>query len=138
MYTRNIHSGSPYNVIIDILAFLGALRNYSYIDRLGNAIDELSIYESISEAIRTFYSICGRNEKKDICVKISDELKIKCPEIKYDKLIKATDMISKEINTKSRAEIIKLARELALKAYAEIPKHLQNKCSEDKAQKEAK
>ncbi len=41
-------------VLVEVLGFLGALKNYSYIDRLGNAVDEVTVEEALRDAIRAY------------------------------------------------------------------------------------
>jgi CRISPR-associated protein Csa5 len=104
--------------ILDLLSFLGVLGDYSYIDRLGNAIDEVTILESLRDAIRAYYTNCLREKK---CIEYSENVGVLCPDISSEELEKAVSVISAKLATINRVEIIKLSRELALKAYARIP-----------------
>jgi CRISPR-associated protein Csa5 len=102
-----VKGGIMYEPIIDILAYLGSQRDYSYIDRLGNAIDEISIMEAVRDAVRSFYTLCEKPESN-------------CPSIDPQELEKSINALVATINTKPRDQIVKLARELSLKAYAKI------------------
>lgn len=106
--------------ITNLLAFLGALGDYSYIDRIGNAIDEVTLTESLRDAIRAFYTNCLQERK---CVEYDREQKlgVLCPEISPGKLNEVIAWISSHISKATRVEIIKLSREIALKSYAKIP-----------------
>jgi CRISPR-associated protein Csa5 len=103
--------------ILDLLSFLGALGDYSYIDRLGNAIDEVTVLESLRDAIRAYYTNCLKERK---CIEYSENVGVLCPDIPPEELEKTVSIISSRLTTTNRVEIIKLSRELALKAYARI------------------
>ena len=109
-----------YEHIIQVLSFLGAIGDYSYLDRLGNAIDEISVLEALRDAIRAYYTNCLG---KRACVEYNRENKlgVLCPEIKSEELEQAVSQITAKISKASRVEIIKMSREFALKAYAKIP-----------------
>ena len=106
--------------IIDILAFLGSQKYYSYIDRLGNALDEISILEAINDAIRDFYSMCGSKQTE-------------CPQIDSGKLQDAvkelTDMIQ-DSEKSTRFQVLQFARELSLNSYAHIKNFVPSKKEE--------
>jgi len=104
--------------ILDLLSFLGALGDYSYIDRLGNAIDEITVLESLRDAIRAYYTNCLKDRR---CIEYSKNVGVLCPEISSEDLEKTISVISAKLATTSRVEIIRLSRELSLKAYARIP-----------------
>jgi len=109
-----------YEQIIEVLSFLGSTGDYSYLDRLGNAIDEISILEALRDAIRAYYTNCL---DKRACIEYDRESKIGvlCPEFKPEDLEQVVSQITAKLGKASRVEIIKLSRELALKAYAKIP-----------------
>ncbi|AFL66899.1 hypothetical protein [Desulfurococcus amylolyticus] len=106
--------------IVDILAFLGALGDYGYIDRLGNAIDEVTFMEAIRDSIRAYYTNC-LDEKK--CVEYDKTRKagVLCLDLKSDQLEKIVNSILDTISNVSKVDIIKLSRKIALEAYAKIP-----------------
>ncbi len=108
-----------YDQIIEVLSFLGAIGDYSYLDRLGNAIDEASILEALRDAVRAYYTNCLNRPP---CVEYDREkgLGIKCPQLKPEDLEKETSYITMNLSKASRIEIIKMSREIALKAYARI------------------
>jgi len=113
-----------FDQIIEVLAFLGATRDYSYIDRLGNSVDEVSILEAVRDALRAYYTWCGSPPKPGDIKEVSGGLKVKCPDVKLDELSKAVDVLANYIAGKSRVEQVKLARELSLRAYARIPNYI--------------
>ncbi|MEM1617381.1 hypothetical protein [Desulfurococcus sp.] len=106
--------------IVDILAFLGAVGDYGYIDRLGNAIDEVTFMEAVRDSIRAYYTNC-LGEKK--CVEYDREKKagVLCPDLKPGQLEKIISSILDTISKASRVDVIKLSRKIALEAYAKIP-----------------
>lgn len=105
--------------IIQVLAFLGVQKDYSYIDRLGNALDEVSILESVRDALRAYHATCGEKEE---CIEVREGVGIKCPNINWEELEKSINALAAMLSTKSRPEIVRLSRELATKAYATIPR----------------
>jgi len=106
-----------YNEIVDLLSFLGALGDYSYIDRLGNAIDEVSVLEALRDAIRAYYTNCLGEDK---CKEYEKGKGVLCPDIKPEELEKRVSQLIDNISKASRVELIKLSRDLALRAYARI------------------
>jgi len=110
-----------FDQIIEVLAFLGATGDYSYIDRLGNSIDDVSILEAVRDALRAYYTLCVSPSRHG-------ETKVRCPDDKLlDGLSKAVDDLANYIAGKSRVEQVKLARELSLRAYARIPNYVKEK-----------
>lgn len=110
----------PEDLVI-LLAFLGATGDYSYIDRLGNAIDEVTILESLRDAIRAYYTNCLGERK---CVEYDRERKlgVMCPSISSEKLDTIVEFVSRHLSRASRIEIIRLSREMALRSYAKVPR----------------
>jgi len=113
-----------FDPIVEILAFLGATRNYSYIDRLGNSIDEISILEAVRDALRAYYTWCGSPPQPGKIEELSDGTKVRCPDVEEKSLNKAAEVLVGYLNGKSRIDRVKLARELSLKAYAKIPNYI--------------
>lgn len=105
--------------VIHMLAFLGALRNYSYIDRIGNAIDEVTVEEALKDAIRAYISQCI--ESRQECIEIEENIGLKCPELSSENLERSIGIIVNEMK-KSKAELLKTSRTIALEAYASIPR----------------
>lgn len=114
--------------IVDILGFLGAQKNYSYIDRLGNSLDEISVMEAVMDALRIYHALC-RN--KGECIEIGKGVGIKCPEIDLNNLESSVDFLRRALASRSRIEVIKLSREIAMRAYARVSYMLreENKCT---------
>lgn len=102
-----------YENIVKVLAFLGAMKDYSAIDRLGNAIDEVSFYEAIRDAIRAYNSYCREGVSKQ---------EVPCPkDIDHQKLDEEINQISRILGSQDKLKVIQLSRELAVKSYAKIP-----------------
>lgn len=106
------------NQVVEILAFLGAQKDYSYIDRLGNALDEISIMEAIRDAIRAYYALCREGPGS---VDLGGGKIVKCPQVSDADLEKAVNTLASMLQNRPRTEIVKLARELSMRAYARIP-----------------
>ena len=117
--------------LVEILAFLGAMRDYSYIDRLATALNETSVYEALKDAVRAYLSLCppdgsGWVEYKD--------KRYECPKVAGDELEREVEDVLKAVKGRSGAEIVKYSRELAMRAYAAIPKvRVEAKGTESKA-----
>lgn len=109
-------------VIVQVLGFLGSLREYSYIDRLGNIIDEIAFKEAIRDAIRSYYALCLDKTGKEKCVEYEKGIGVECFDISKDELEKEISQILDKLSKSTRIEIIESSREMALKAYAAIPK----------------
>jgi len=109
-------------VVIEVLSFLGALGDYSYLDRLGNAIDEVSVLEALRDAIRAYHTNCLEGK---VCVEYDREKKlgVLCPDIKPEELASAVSQLADRISRAEirRVDLIRMSREIALKAYARIP-----------------
>lgn len=105
--------------LIMILGFNGAIGDYSYIDRLGNAIDEISVIEAIKDAIRAYYTNCSKTSK---CIEYDREHKqgVLCPEISSERLNNAISWLISQITNSTRIDVIKLSREIALKSYTAL------------------
>lgn len=105
--------------LVEILGFLGAMKDYSYIDRVSTALNETSVYEALKDAIRAYLSLCPPDKH---CWAEYKEKLYECPKVSGDELEKEIEVILKEMKGKSGGEIVKYSRELAMKAYAAIPK----------------
>lgn len=106
--------------IVEVLAFLGALGDYGYIDRLGNAIDEITFMEAVRDSIRAFYTNCLEEKR---CIEYDREKKLGalCPDLKPEKLEEVVSGVLRSVEKASRVELIRLSRKIALEAYAKIP-----------------
>lgn len=105
--------------VVELLAFLGAMRNYSYIDRVGNAIDEVSVEEALKDALRAYITQCI--EGKQECIEVEENIGIKCPDLKVENLEHLMGSILKEIQ-ENKINLLKVSRRIALEAYAAIPR----------------
>ncbi|MEM4562203.1 MAG: hypothetical protein QW123_04950 [Desulfurococcaceae archaeon] len=113
--------------LVEILGFLGALRNYGYIDRLGNAVDEVTVEEAIRDAIRAYLSQCGENP--EACVEINENVGVKCVQLDPSALERSVGALLARIR-QSKVELLKTSRSIALEAYAAIPRIRENqKCT---------
>jgi CRISPR-associated protein Csa5 len=117
--------------LVEILALLGAMRDYSYIDRLSTALNETSVYEALKDAVRAYLSLCppdgsGWAEYKD--------KRYECPKVAGDELEREVEEVLKAVKGRSGADIVRYSRELAMRAYAAIPKvRVEAKQAESKA-----
>lgn len=113
--------------LIQILGFLGALRNYGYIDRVGNAVDEVTLQEALKDAIRAYLSQCIESSNK--CVEIDKNVGITCPDLDPQKLETAIITLINEVR-KSKTDLLRVSRSLALEAYSSIPRiRFKNVCT---------
>lgn len=94
------------SVLIDVLAFFASQRNYGYIDRLGNALDEVTAYEALRDALRDYYSVCV--DRKQEC----------CPDVNPEDLEKAIKFFISYISGKGGDVIVRETRKIALEALA--------------------
>ncbi|MEM4958677.1 MAG: hypothetical protein QXX12_02250 [Nanopusillaceae archaeon] len=108
---------------MEVLGFLGALKNYSYIDRLGNAVDEVTVEEALRDAIRAYLSQCGENP--ETCIEIDENQGVKCVELDPSALEQSVYVLLASIR-KSKIELLKTSRSIALEAYAAIPRIRKN------------
>ncbi len=115
-----------FDELIDILGFLGALGDYSYIDRLGNAIDESTMIESLKDAIRMYHTVLNRC--KNNCYEVNEGEYIVCVRVEPDKLEESLNKLLAMIASKPRIGQVKLAREIATKSYARLLKIRNTKC----------
>ena len=105
--------------LVNVLGFFSALRNYGYVDRLGNALDEVTAIEAVKDAIRDFHSLCI--DSKDKCVETrvdSEEIKFKCPEISPEDLMNDFNEFLNNIEGKPGDVIVRVTRRIALAALA--------------------
>lgn len=105
--------------VTKLLGFLGALKDYSYIDRVGNAIDEVTLLEALKDAIRAYHTRCI--DQKDACIEYDVGVGVKCPELRAEDLERAVAIAISE-SRKSRIELSRFSRSVALRAYAAIPR----------------
>jgi CRISPR-associated protein Csa5 len=109
-----------YRGLVRVLAFFAALRNYGYVDRLGNALDEVTALEALKDSIRDFHSLCFDSKDKCVETKIGgEEIKLRCPDVSAEDLMKDFDGFIESIKGKPSDVIIKSTRRLALAALAE-------------------
>ncbi len=94
------------DVLVEVLAFFAAQRNYGYIDRLGNALDEVTAYEALRDALRDYYSICV--DRKQEC----------CPDINPEDLENAIKYFISHLSGKGGDVIVRETRKIALEALA--------------------
>lgn len=112
--------------IVEVFAFYAATRNYGYIDRLANALDEVTAYEAVRDALRDFYSQCV--DRQDKCIEVSESLKILCPEVELGELERAVRDFLKRIEGKPGDAIVRETREIALLALGRKPRLLERRC----------
>lgn len=114
--------------IVELLGFLGALGNYGYIDRVGNAIDEATLLEALRDAIRAYLTFSECSNKENRCVGIDEKTGILCPDLDPEKLEKSINIVENLVK-KSKVNLIRVSREIATRAYASIPRIKANVCT---------
>ena len=112
---REATQKSSLSPLVKVLAFFAALRNYGYVDRLGNALDPITAYEAIRDAIRDFDSACIASDKK---VHEAQEFLVKCPEVTSEEVDAAVRFFERLTGFGSGAELVRVTREVAMEAMA--------------------
>ena len=93
-------------LLVELLAYFAAQRNYGYIDKLGNALDEITAYEALKDALRDYNSVCV--DRRQEC----------CPNIDPARLEMAVKNFIESISGKSGDVIVKETRKLSLEVLA--------------------
>lgn len=112
--------------LLDVLAFYAGTRNYGYIDRLANAIDEVTAYEAVRDALRDFYSQCV--DRREKCVEVDEDLRVLCPEVELGLLERAVTEFLRRVKDKPGDVVVRETREIALAALARKPKVMERRC----------
>ena len=112
--------------LIEILAFFSAMRNYGYIDRLSNSLDEVTAYEALKDAMRDYLSQCV--DRRDKCVEVDRETKLLCPDVNPDDLREAVNTFMAKIKDQPGDVIVKETRRLALMALSRKVKAMERRC----------
>ncbi|MCE4602529.1 MAG: hypothetical protein F7C08_02985 [Desulfurococcales archaeon] len=102
------------DVIADILAYFAAKKRYSYVDMLGNALDNIIALEALKDAIRDFKSSCIDHPG-------TDEEAI-CPHISAEDLERAAQILSSTLAKSDTKELILVTREIYVRALARAPR----------------
>ncbi|MEM0366127.1 MAG: hypothetical protein QXD80_07275 [Acidilobaceae archaeon] len=103
------------NALVEILAFFAAQRNYGYIDRIGNALDEITVYEAIKDVLRDYHSLCSDKPAQDRIVEVKireTTFKLRCPNIEPEDLEESIYKFIGHIKGKSGYDIVKETRNL--------------------------
>ncbi|MEM0340423.1 MAG: hypothetical protein QXV55_04300 [Acidilobaceae archaeon] len=109
------------SALVKILAFFAAQRNYGYIDRIGNALDEITVYEAIKDAVRDYHSLCTDKPAQERVVEVKiggTTFKLRCPNIEPEDIEKSVISFKKRIEGKSSADIVKETRNLYIEVMA--------------------
>ncbi|MDW8082666.1 MAG: hypothetical protein RMI56_02590 [Sulfolobales archaeon] len=112
--------------LVEVLAFYAAMRNYGYIDRLSNALNEVAVYEALNDILRDYYSQCV--DREDKCVEVSANVKYRCPTFDARALEDAIVKFMERVRGQPGYVLVRETRELALAAYARKPKALESRC----------
>lgn len=106
--------------LVAVLAFFAALRDYGYVDRLGNSLDEVTALEAVKDAVRDFHTLCLDSEEKCVETKVGgEEIKLRCPEVTAERLAMDFDEFVRAIEGRSGSTIVRITRRIALEALAE-------------------
>jgi len=106
--------------LITVLSFFAALRNYGYVDRLGNSLDEVTALEAVKDAIRDYHSLCLDSKEKCVETRVGgEEIKLKCPDVTAEELARDFNEFLKAIEGKPGSAIVKITRRISLEALAE-------------------
>lgn len=98
--------------LIQVLSYFAAQKMYIYVDTLTNALDVITVVDTINNALRDFKSNC--------IDRVPSEDEIRCPEIDLDKLEQSVNNFNDIIDEfdKRPSEVILFFRRMASKALA--------------------
>lgn len=104
--------------IKDILAMFAAMRNYGYLDIIGNALERTTALEAMGNAIRDFRSMC-LDASEDARKRLEEEEGIKCPDISPENLEKAASEFMRVLEEKEKSgELVLFLREIYVDALS--------------------
>ncbi|MEM1830724.1 MAG: hypothetical protein QXY55_06165 [Candidatus Korarchaeota archaeon] len=113
------------NALVEMLAFFAAQRNYGYIDRIGGALDEITVYEAIKDALRDYYSLCVDKLDRDRIVEVKvgeTTFKLRCPNLEPEDLENSINDFKKRIEGKQGVDLVRETRNLYIEVMARKPK----------------
>ncbi|GAB6148790.1 hypothetical protein JCM10135_13320 [Stetteria hydrogenophila] len=109
--------GDPIGPVKDVLAFFAAMRNYGYLDIIGNALEEVTVLEALGNALRDFRSTCI-DASAETKARLARE-KVVCPNVKPEELENAVNAFIAIM--KKRAEngtLVNFLREVYVESLA--------------------
>jgi len=110
-----------YNLVVEMIGFLTATRDYSFVDRVGNALDNVIVIEAVRDALRTFISLCVHSVDKR--VEVEEGQYIPCPELNHEELERQVDKFLDNIKELRGGKLVEIARDLAARALASSLKY---------------
>ena len=105
----------PLLSLIEILAAFAAARKYSYVDRIGNSLEQLTALEALKDALRDLDSTCREggfieiDRERNICVP--------CPSVSSEDLKNSVGFFEAMMR-KGRREFLELTRKIAARALS--------------------
>jgi len=105
-----------YDLVVEMLGFLTATRDYSFVDRVGNALDNIVVMDAVKDALRAYLSLCVHSADKR--VEVSEGKYIQCPELDPEELDKQVNALLNEVRELKGGELVKIARDLATRALS--------------------
>lgn len=109
-------TGRLFKPLETALAYFAANKNFSYIDRLGNALNLDAIEAAIYDALRDFTTACSPGRPIEV-----REDEVPCPSIDLSQLEQAVKAFLAAVKSPKRTqkgEHLRMARELAINALA--------------------
>lgn len=107
----------PLGPIKDILAVFAAMRNYGYLDVLGNALERTTALEALGNALRDFRSTCV--DSPEARKRLLEQEGVRCPEVKPEELEEAVAEFRRRLESKERAgELVLFLREIYVDALS--------------------
>ncbi len=104
--------------IIDVFAFFAAMRNYGYVDILGNALERTTALEALATAIRDFRSTC-LDATPAARARLEKEEGVRCPSIGAEELQRAVEAFSGiTAKLESEGRLVPFLREIYVKALS--------------------
>ena len=110
--------GDTLSPIIEMFAFFAAMRNYSYLDILGNALERTTALEALGSALRDFRSTC-LDASPQAREKLKEDKKVECPRIDLKALENSIDSFNRIMASKEeKGELVTFLREIYVKSLA--------------------
>jgi len=105
-----------YKLVVELLGFLTATRDYSFVDRVGNSLNSIVVAEAIRDALRAYVSLCIHGMDKN--VKISENQYIQCPELDPVKLEAQVNEFLNSIMELPSGKLVEITRDLAARSLS--------------------
>ncbi len=111
----------PLAPIVSMLAFFAAMRNYGYVDAIGNALERTTALEALGNALRDFLVTCVQ-ASPEARAKLESDEKVRCPNVSAKELQEAVESFNRlTLALEERGELVRFLREIYVRALALAP-----------------